>query len=132
MKEKSECVLFVDRVAAGFPSPASDYIEQPLDLNNHLIKNPAATFFVRTEGDSMVGAGIYSGDILIIDRSLQAVNNSVVLAVVDGEFTVKRMVYENNRIVLMPENAHYAPIVIYDSMDFSVWGVVTTVIHSFV
>ena len=122
--------LFLERVSAGFPSPADDYMEDRLDLNRHLVKHPAATFFVRASGDSMRGAGIHSGDILVVDRSLEPVNNSVVIAVINGELTVKRIMKSREKLFLIPENESYRPIEIRDGMDFEVWGVVTTVIHA--
>ena len=88
---KYKLPLFISRIPAGFPSPADDYIDKNLDLNESLIKHPAATFFVRVEGDSMVDAGIYSGDILIVDRALETINNKIIVAILDGEFTVKRI-----------------------------------------
>ena len=84
--------LFQDPISAGFPSVAEDYIENSLDLNELIIKHPASTFFVRVQGDSMRGAGILSGDILVVDRSLEASNNKIIVAIVNGEFTVKRLV----------------------------------------
>jgi len=122
--------LFCTRISAGFPSPADDYIENALDLNEYLIKHPAATFFVRVTGDSMIGAGINSGDILIVDRSVTAVNNSVIVAVLNGEFTVKRLVKRGSCIHLFPENPAYEPIEINNGSEFEVWGVVIHVIHS--
>lgn len=122
--------LFTERVVAGFPSPADDYLEGPLDLNKHLIQHPVATFFVRVIGDSMIGAGIHSGDMLIVDRALEPIDNKVIIAVVNGELTVKRLRKRNNRLVLMPENDNYKPISIEDETNFEVWGVVTVVIHS--
>lgn len=122
--------LFTEQVAAGFPSPADDYLEENLDLNKYLVKHPIATFFVRVTGDSMIGAGIHSGDILIVDRSLEADNRKVVIAVVDGELTVKRLVRKDGAVYLMPENDKYEPIVIKDEVDLEVWGVVTSVIHT--
>ena len=117
-------------ISAGFPSPAEDYMEERLDLNRLLIKHPAATFFVKVEGASMIGAGIYPGDILVVDRSLQARSNDVVVAVLDGEFTVKRWVRESDEQGwLMAENPMYKPIEIGPDSDFKVWGVVTNVIH---
>jgi len=121
--------LFMVPVAAGFPSPAEDYIEGTLDLNKHLIRHPAATFFVRVTGDSMINAGIHPGDILIVDRALEPADRKVVIAVIDGELTVKRIRNTGGRIFLMPENDRYRPIRISDDMDFQVWGVVTNVIH---
>lgn len=116
-------------VTAGFPSPAEDYIEGKLDLNKHLIKHPAATFFVRVAGDSMIDAGIHPGDILIVDRSLEPANKKVVIAIIDGELTVKRIRINKGRIYLIPENKKYKPIEIEKEMDFDIWGVVTNVIH---
>lgn len=116
-------------VAAGFPSPADDYLEGKLDLNQHLIKHPAATFFVRVAGDSMIDAGIHPGDILIVDRALEPADKKVVIAVVEGELTVKRIRMTRGRVFLAPENEHYPPIPIGAEMNFEIWGVVTTVIH---
>jgi len=120
----------IDKVASGFPSPAADYIERPLDLNEHLIEHQAATFFVRSTGDSMIGAGIHPGDLLIVDRAVIATNDSIVLAVVDGEFTVKRLRQTPEKLWLQPENENEPIIPIEEGMDFMVWGVVTNVIHS--
>jgi len=122
--------LFGTLVPAGFPSPADDYLENQLDLNKYLIQHPAATFFVRVTGDSMIGAGIHSGDILIVDRALEPVNKKVVIAVINGELTVKRLRRQKNRLVLMPENDRYEPIFIENEMDLEIWGVVTSVIHA--
>jgi DNA polymerase V len=122
--------LFCTRISAGFPSPADDYIENALDLNEHLIKHPAATFFVRVAGDSMTGAGINSGDILIVDRSVTAVNRSIIVAVLNGEFTVKRLVKRGSALQLFPENPAYDPIEITKGSEFEVWGVVMHVIHT--
>jgi DNA polymerase V len=122
--------LFLERVSAGFPSPADDYTEGRLDLNQHLVKHPAATFFVRASGDSMLGAGIHPGDILVVDRSLDPANNSVVIAAVNGDLTVKRLVKTENALLLAPDNERYRPIEIREGMDFEVWGVVTAVIHA--
>ena len=122
--------LFATLVPAGFPSPADDYLESQLDLNKYLIQHPAATFFVRVTGDSMIGAGIHSGDRLIVDRALEPVNKKVVIAVINGELTVKRLCWQKNRPVLMPENDKYKPIFIENEMDLEIWGVVTSVIHA--
>jgi len=121
--------LFLVPVSAGFPSPADDYIENQLDLNKHLIKHPAATFFVKVKGDSMIDAGIHSGDILIVDRSLEATDKKVVIAVVDGELTVKRIRKMDDKVFLLPENSDFRATEITGDMDFTVWGVVTNVIH---
>ena len=121
--------LFMSSVEAGFPSPAEDYIEGSLDLNKHLIKHPAATFFVRVSGDSMINAGMYPDDILIVDRSLEATDKKIVIAVIDGELTVKRLRYRDSLLFLEPENDTCRPIKITKEMSFEVWGVVTNVIH---
>ncbi len=116
-------------VQGGFPSPADDYIEKRLDLNELVVRHPAATFYVKVEGESMRGAGIHTGDILVVDRSLTASTGKIVIAILDGEFTVKRLVLKGKKIILQPENPDYQPIEIQDEDDFQVWGVVTYVIH---
>jgi len=121
--------LFDTRVKAGFPSPADDSIEARLDLNELIVKHPSATFFVRVEGDSMEGANIYDGDILVVDRSITASNNKIVIAILNGEFTVKRISIEKNQITLLPENIQFPPLKITKEMDFEIWGVVTHIIH---
>jgi DNA polymerase V len=121
--------LFMATVPAGFPSPAADYEEGKLDLNRHLIRNPAATFFVRVTGDSMLKAGIHSGDLLVVDRSLEPRDKNVVIAVVNGELTVKRIRIRKNRLTLEAENDAYQSQEINDQIEFEVWGVVTNVIH---
>ena len=121
--------LFLVPVSAGFPSPAEDYIEGNLDLNRYLIKHPAATFFVKVTGSSMIDAGIHDGDILIVDRSLKPADRKVVIAVVNGELTVRRIRVNKGKVVLISENKDYQPLQIEEEMDFEVWGVVTTVIH---
>jgi DNA polymerase V len=122
--------LFLASVSAGFPSPAEDYIEGRLDLNRHLIKHPAATFFVRVAGDSMIGAGIHPGDILVVDRALEPQDSNVVIAVIDGELTVKRISQRHGKLFLVPDNKAYEPLEIVEAMEFEVWGVVTSVIHN--
>ncbi len=121
--------LFLTKVPAGFPSPADDYLELSLDLNDYLIKHPAATFMVRASGDSMKNAGIQSGDLLIVDRSLEAVHGKIVIAAIDGELTVKRLYQQGNRVQLLPDNPAYQPITINELQDVVIWGVVTHVIH---
>jgi DNA polymerase V len=116
-------------VPAGFPSPAADYEEDKLDLNKHLIRHPAATFFVRSIGDSMLGAGIHCGDLLVVDRSLEPRDRSVVIAAVNGELTVKRIRIRKKKITLEPENESYRVQKINENMEFEIWGVVTSVIH---
>jgi DNA polymerase V len=119
------CSKELSRLRAGFPSPADDYAEEKIDLVQH----PAATFPVRVDGDSMTGAGIYPGDIAIVDRSLvdsdlKAMHNKIVLAVLDGEFTIKRLSVKGKTVLLVPENDKYDPIAITEASDFTVWGVV--------
>ncbi|HEY9827606.1 MAG TPA: translesion error-prone DNA polymerase V autoproteolytic subunit [Stenomitos sp.] len=121
--------LYQQPVSAGFPSPAEDYIEGKLDLNLHLIKNPAATFYVRVSGDSMIGAGIHNGDLLVVDRSLDAVSGRIVIAVLNGELTVKRLLQDGDRLFLNAENKHYPPIEVCEPQSFCIWGVATSVIH---
>lgn len=130
LNSRSAYPIFLESVSAGFPSPADDYLEGKLDLNEHLVRNPASTFFVRVTGDSMVNAGIYSGDILIVDRSLTTKSGNIIIAVLDGELTVKRFIYENGTVKLYPENPAYQPIEVRGEMKFEVWGVVRTVIHN--
>jgi DNA polymerase V len=121
--------IFEAAVSAGFPSPAADYEEEKLDLNKHLVRNPPATFFVRVNGDSMVGAGIHHGDLLVVDRSLGPGDKSVVIAVLNGELTVKRIRMKSRKITLEPENHNYSTQEITKDTAFEVWGVVTNVIH---
>ena len=122
--------MFLESVSAGFPSPADDYMEDRLDLNDYLVRNPSATFFVRVTGDSMIDAGIHSGDILVVDRSLPPRDGNIVIAVIDSELTVKRLQRKKTKVYLLPENQNYKPIEITSEMNFEVWGVVTNVIHS--
>ncbi len=122
--------IFMATVPAGFPSPAADYEEGKLDLNKHLIKNSTATFFVRVTGDSMVKAGIHDGDLLVVDRSIEPRDKNVVIAVVNGELTVKRIRIRKNRLTLEAENEAYQSQEINDGIEFEVWGIVTNVIHS--
>jgi DNA polymerase V len=128
-RTKYKLPLYMNPVAAGFPAPTEDYIEGKIDLNRHLIKHPEATFLVRVTGYSMIDAGIHPGDFLIVDRSLEPTNNKVVIAVVNGELTVKRIRKAKNKLLLMPENDSYEPIQIYAETEFHIWGVVTNVIH---
>lgn len=128
-RTKQELPLFIARISAGFPSPADDYLDKKLDLNEYLIKHPASTFLVRVAGDSMIDAGIHSGDILIVDRALEPTDNKIVIAVLDGELTVKRIRKMNDKLYLLAENPEYPLIEIKPEMNFEVWGVVTYVIH---
>ena len=122
--------LYSYKISAGFPSPADDHLEKTLDLNSHLIKHPAATFFVRVDGDSMINAGIHDNDILIVDRSLKPSHGKIVIAVVDGQMTVKRLYKQSGKLFLIPENKNFKPIEITENMSMEIWGVVITAIHS--
>ena len=122
--------LFSYRIPAGFPSPAEDFLEKRLDLNDYLIKNKAATFLVKVTGNSMEKAGILDGDVLVIDRSAEPSNGKVILGVLNGEFTVKRIRTKRNKLFLEPANDDYKPIEITPEMDFKVWGVATFAIHT--
>ena len=118
-------------VKAGFPSPADDYIEDKLDLNEHLVAHPNATFYVRVSGESMLNAGIQDGDTLIVDRSLEAHNDDIIIATLDGEFTVKRLIYRASQPWLIPCNPAFSEIKLSEDIDTVIWGVVTSVIHKF-
>ena len=121
--------LLASRVEAGFPSPADDYVERTLDLNEELITRPAATFFLRAGGRSMLGAGIHDGDLLVVDRSKTPETGMVVVAVVDGEFTVKRLTRGPDGPTLTAEHRGYPPIPIGPDTEVTIWGVVTWVLH---
>lgn len=121
--------LFSSYVPAGFASPADDFMERTLDLNEYIVKHPSATFFVKVHGDSMVKAGIHEEDILVVDRSLKPAENKIILAVVHGECTVKRYRHINGQPYLCPENDKYKPLRITADMGFEVWGVVIHVLH---
>jgi len=123
--------LFGQSVAAGFPSPADDYLENTLDLNRYLIHDAPATFMVRVRGDSMTGAGIGNDDILVVEKGRAAQHDQIVLAVIDGDFTVKRLYHRDGRLALMPENPAYAPIELHDEQELVIWGVVTACIKKF-
>lgn len=129
LSESLECPAFISTISAGFPSPADDYVEKNLDLNTLMVSHPSATFYVRVEGDSMRDAGIQSGDLLVVDRSLEAADGKIVVAILNGEFTVKRIELLENRVVLHPENPAYRSIAVPADSDFQVWGIVTYVIH---
>ena len=116
-------------VPAGFPSPAADHTQKRIDLNDHLIRNKEATFIFKVKGDSMVGAGIYEGDALVIDRSIEAKHNNIVLAVLNNEFTVKRLYKRGGVVKLVAENNLYPPIVVKSGEELSIWGVVTYNLH---
>lgn len=121
--------VYSSSVPAGFPSPAEDYSEKSLDLNEYLIRNRESTFMVRVTGHSMKDAGIHDGDILVVDRSLEPRSGRIILGVLNGEFTVKRLSRKGRSLFLLPENDEYPVTEIKEEMDFRVWGVVTYVIH---
>lgn len=121
--------LYSCAISAGFPSPADEFLEGKLDLNQHLIHHPLATYFVRVSGESMLGAGIHPGDLLIVDRSLEGRDGKIVIAVVNGELLVKRLKLEGTQPYLVAEHPDYPELKITEAMEFQIWGVVTNVIH---
>jgi DNA polymerase V len=123
--------LFSSRPQAGFPSPGDDHIERVLDINDLVVKNPASTFFVRVEGDSMIGVGIFSNDVLVVDRSITARDGVIVVAAVYGEMVVKRLVERGSTHVLVSENEDFKPIVVSDNDDCFIWGVVVGSVRQF-
>ncbi len=128
--KKINIPLFNDPVSAGFPSPADDYIEENIDLNEHLLKNPFSTFFLRVKGDSMINSGIHDKDLIIVDKSLTPKPGNVVIAMIDGEFTVKRFSMKNNQLYLKAENQNYPDFNFEDHNDIQIWGVVIYSIHN--
>ena len=124
-----EVPFYKESVPAGFPSPAEDFMDLDLNLQEYLVQHPSATFCVRAVGDSMIKAGIHSGDVMVVDRALEPRNNNIVLAVLDGEFTVKRIRKKKEQLFLVPENDEFKIILVTEEMGFKVWGVVTHVIH---
>lgn len=115
-------------IQAGFPSPAQEYISESIDLNHEIVRHPAATFFGRVSGDSMINEGIEEGDLLVIDRSLDPMDGDLAVCCVDGDFTLKRLKIESDRVWLIPANESFDPILVTEDNSFSVWGVVTYVI----
>ena len=128
--KKFKIPLLTDSVSAGFPSPADDYTEENIDLNEHLISNPFSTFFLRVKGDSMINAGIKDKDLIIVDKSLIAKPGNVVIAMIDGEFTIKRLSIKNNELYLKAENHNYPDFKFKNHIDVQIWGVVIYSIHS--
>ena len=122
--------LYVESVSAGFPSPAQDFVEKSLDLNEFCVPHPTATFYVRAQGDSMVDAGIYTGDVLVVDRSITARHGDIVIACIHGEMTVKTLELEPN-VLLRPKNKSYKAIPITEESELEIFGVVTSVIRKF-
>ncbi|MDC7703905.1 LexA family protein [Vogesella indigofera] len=123
--------LFGASVPAGFPSPADDYRDSPLDLNRYLIRDAASSFMVRVSGDSMADAGIHHGDLLVVDRGLPPLHGHIVLAAIDGAFTVKRLHRRDGRVALLAENAAYAPLELGGEQELCIWGVVTACVKRF-
>jgi len=117
-------------ISAGFPSPADDFLDASIDLNKALIKNKEATFYGRVKGDSMIGAGIHDGDLLIIDKSIEPKNNKIAVCFIDGDFTVKRIKITKDIVWLIAENKNYQPLKVTKDNDFLIWGIVTHVIKS--
>lgn len=121
--------LAEERVAAGFPSPADDYVEVGIDLNEQLIRHPTSTFFLRVSGHSMTGAGIHDGDLLVVDRGMDPRPGRVVVAILDGAFTLKRLTQHRGRLRLEAAHPDYPPFELHDSHDVQIWGVAIHVIH---
>jgi len=117
-------------ISAGFPSPADDFLDASIDLNREFVKNPSTTFYGRVRGDSMINAGLNEGDLLIIDKSLEPIDNKIAVCFIDGEFTVKRIKIEKDIVWLVAENEKYKPIKVTADNDFVIWGIVTTVIKN--
>ena len=129
--KKTKIKLYTTSISAGFPSPAEDHMDISLDINEYLVKHPSSTFYIYVKGDSMIDSGIFDGDLLIVDRSLEVKSNSVVVAVIDGDFTVKKIKKDSGNLYLIPQNKKYKPILLENNMDFQIWGVVTHAIHHF-
>lgn len=126
--EGAAAQLFDSGISAGFPSPAEDFKEQRLSLDEELVKNKEATFYARVSGQSMIGAGLEDNDLLVIDRSLEPENNKIAVCFLDGEFTVKRLRVTKDEVWLQPENPNYPIIKITEENNFLIWGIVTNVI----
>ena len=128
LKTDTALPLFLSKVNAGFPSPADDFMENRLNLNDYIVKHPSSTYYVKVSGDSMIGAGIFSGDILVVDRSISPRDNHIVVAMIEAEFMVKRLRLYQRKTYLISENSQYAPIEV-GSQGVTIWGVVTFSIH---
>ena len=136
MSSKPGISVELPEIKAGFPSPAQDYVENGIDLNRELVKNPSSTFFGRARGSSMEGAGIFDGDLLVIDKSLEPYEGAVAVCFIDGEFTLKRIHFEREGVKVMavwlqPENDSYCPIKVTEENQFIIWGIVTHSVRSF-
>ena len=129
--KKVNIPLLSDSISAGFPSPADDYTEENIDLNEHLISNPFSTFFLRVKGESMINSGIKDKDLVIVDKSLTAKPGNIVIAMIDGEFAIKRLSIKNNELYLKAENHNYPEIRFKNYIDVQIWGVVIYSIHSY-
>ena len=123
-----DALLINTGISAGFPSPAGDFKQERLSLDQELIKNKEATFFARVSGESMINAGLEDGDLIVIDRSLEPTNNKIAVCFIDGEFTVKRLQVKKNKIWLKPENTNYKAIEVKEDNELIIWGIVTNVI----
>jgi DNA polymerase V len=122
--------LLTSRISAGFPSPASDYLAKAINLGDLLVQHPAATFLMKVEGNSMINAGINDGDLIVIDRAIEPAHRKIVVAAVDGEFLVKRLIYRDSRCFLVAENSSYRELEVSEYSDNQIWGVVIHVIHA--
>ena len=129
--KKFKIPLLTNSVSAGFPSPADDHTEENIDLNEHLISNPSSTFFLRVKGDSMINAGIKDKDLIIVDKSLTAWPGNIIIAMIDGEFTMKRLSIKNNELYLKAENHNYPDFRFKNHINVQIWGVVIYSIHSY-
>lgn len=130
MASKKQADLYTVSVQAGYPTPVDDSKEGQIDLNAHLVGNPKSTFFVRVSGDSMIGAGIHEGDLLVVDRDKTVLNGKIVIAIINGDIAVKRIFMEENKVLLYPENPEFSAIEVTNNNDFMTLGVVTNVIHA--
>ena len=131
MNQTTMLPLYSSRPAAGFPAPGDDQVERSLDINDLVVAHPEATFFVRVEGDSMEGAGIFSGDVLVVDRSVMPTNGRIVAAAVNGELVVKRLRSSSSELELVSENEEYAPITVSEDENCTIWGVVVGSVRQF-
>ncbi len=129
--KKVKIPLLSDSISAGFPSPADDHTEENIDLNEYLISNPCSTFFLRVKGDSMINSGIKDNDLIIVDKSLTAKPGNIIIAMIDGEFTIKRLCIKNNELCLKAENYNYPDFSFKNHIDIQIWGVVIYSIHSY-
>ncbi|MFW5719816.1 MAG: translesion error-prone DNA polymerase V autoproteolytic subunit [Candidatus Dojkabacteria bacterium] len=122
--------LFLNAIPCGFPSPADDYVDRDLDLNEYIVRHPASTFFLKAQGKSMIDASINEEDILVVDKSLEAKHNDIVIASLNGEFTIKRLVKQDGKVSLLPCNSDFNPVTVRPDDDLVIWGVVTHIIHA--